>query len=181
MKMSVALFWGIVLILIGLSILIKIIFNIDFSIMRILVAFLFVYLGIKILVGKDFSLFHNSKNGNNVLFSERTFKEVVDGKEYNVVFGAGKFDLSDLVIPDSQIVRVKLNTTFGGSLVIINPRVPFRIDSNTAFGGTKMPNGNTTAFGSLNYENDTAKASKPKLIIETNTVFGGLQVRSDSL
>jgi predicted membrane protein len=180
MKMSVGLFWGIVLILVGLSLIVKIVFNIDFSIMRILFAFLFIYLGIRIFIGKDFSLFNNHQEGNNVIFSERSFKDVDDGKEYNVIFGGGKYDLSEMTIPDSQVVRIKLNTIFGGSQVIVNPAIPIRIDSNTAFGGTKMPNGNTSAFGSLDYENDSAKVSKPRLIIETNTVFGGLQVKNGS-
>jgi predicted membrane protein len=178
MKMSVGLFWGIVLILVGLSLIVKIVFNIDFSIMRILFAFLFIYLGIRIFIGKDFRLFHDNKDGNSIIFSERTIKGVDDGKEYNVIFAGGKFDLSEMAIPDSQVVHIKLNTIFGGSLVIVNPDIPIQIDSNTAFGGTKMPNGNTSAFGSLNYENDSAKVSKPRLIIETNTVFGGLQVKN---
>jgi predicted membrane protein len=54
--MSVSLFWGLVLILIGLSLIIKIVFNIDFPIFKILFAFLFIYIGIKVLVGRNFSL-----------------------------------------------------------------------------------------------------------------------------
>jgi len=79
--------------------------------------------------------------------------------------------------PDSLTLRIKINTVFGGSQILVNPNVPIQVNSNTVFAGTKMPDGNTSAFGSLNYETDTAKRGKAKLIIETNTVFGGLQIK----
>ena len=175
--MSASLFWGIMLILIGLSFIIKLVFNIDFSIFRVIVAFFLIYLGVKLFIGKDFSLFPDKEKDTQVIFSEKTIKTVENGKEYNVMFGGAKFDLREMQIPDSLTYRIKINTIFGGSQVLINPEMPFRINSNTVFAGTKMPDGNTSAFGSLNYENDSAKHARPHLIIETNTVFGGMHLK----
>lgn len=175
--MSASLFWGILLIIVGISLILKIIFNIDFSIFRVVVAFLLIYLGIKLFIGKDFSLFPESEKDSQVVFSEKTIKTLEDGKEYNVIFGGARFDLHEMQIPDSVTIHVKINTIFGGSQVIINPDLPIHVNSNTVFAGTKMPDGNTAAFGSLNFDSDTAKKGKPRLIIETNTVFGGLHLK----
>ncbi len=175
--MSTSLFWGILLILVGLSLILKIVFNVEFSIFRVIIAFFLIYLGVKLFIGKDFSLFPEADKDNQVVFSEKTIKTLEDGKEYNVIFGGAKFDLREMSFPDSVTLHVKINTIFGGSQVTINPEVPIHVNSNTVFAGTKMPDGNTSAFGSLNYENESAKKGKAKLIIETNTVFGGLHLK----
>jgi predicted membrane protein len=177
MKMNATLFWGILLILIGLSLILKIVFNVEFSIFRVIIAFLLIYFGIKLFIGKDFSLFPNSNKDSEVVFSEKTIKKVEDGKEYNVIFGGSKFDLREMTFPDSVTIHIKINTIFGGTQVLVNHDVPIHINSNTVFAGTKMPDGNTSSFGSLAFENDTAKRGKAKLIIETNTIFGGLHVK----
>lgn len=176
--MSTSLFWGIILILVGLSLIIKIVFKTDFSIFRVVLAFFLIYFGIKLFIGKDFKLFTDSGKDTETVFSERTITTLENGKEYNVIFGGAKFDLRGIQLPDSTVTRVKINTVFGGSQIIIQSDVPIRVNSNTVFAGTKMPDGNTSAFGSLGYENDTAKRSKPKLIVETNTVFGGLHIKN---
>jgi predicted membrane protein len=177
MKMSTGIFWALIFILIGLCLIIKIVFNVEFSIFRILFAFFFIYLGIKLFVGRDFNMFHDNKDEGSVIFSQKTISEVVDGKEYNVIFGGGKIDLSHFTVPEGQEVHIKLNTIFGGTQLYINPEIPIQIESQTVFGGTKMPNGNSAAFGSLRYENDSVKVSKPRFYIDSNTVFGGLQIK----
>lgn len=179
--MNSSLFWGILLIVIGASLLLKIAFNWDFSIFRVVIAFVLIYFGIWLFIGKDFSLFSDNNNDAQVVFSEKTITHVENGKEYNIAFGGAKFDLRNMDFPDSAAIRIEINTVFGGSQVFLRPDIPVSVKSNTAFAGTKMPNGNTSAFGSLNYENDTAKRSSPRLIIETNTVFGGIQIKSDTL
>ena len=175
--MSASLFWGILLILVGLSLILKIVFNIEFSIFRVIIAFFLIYLGIKLFIGKDFNLFPESNKDNQIVFSEKTIKTVENGKEYNVMFGGAKFDLREMTFPDSTAMHIKINTIFGGSQITVNAEVPIQVNSNTVFAGTKMPDGNTSAFGSLNYENENAKKGKAKLIIETNTVFGGLHIK----
>lgn len=175
--MSASLFWGILLILLGLSLILKIVFNIEFSIFRVVIAFLLIYFGIKLFIGKDFSLFPQSDREDQIVFSEKTIKKIENGKEYNVIFGGAKFDLREMTFPDSITMHIKINTIFGGTQLFVNRDVPIHVNSNTVFAGTKMPDGNTSAFGSLNYENDSSKIEKARLIIETNTIFGGLHVK----
>jgi predicted membrane protein len=177
MKMNAGLIGGIILILLGLSLIIKIVFNIDFPVFKILIAFLFIYLGLRIMLGGNFRLFHDAGDEQTVVFGDRLITKVEDGREYSVIFGAAKFDLRDFTVPDSQTVRIKVNTVFAGSQILLNSRTAVKITANTAFGGTRAPDGNTSAFGSLNYEGDSLSHDNPRLVIESNTVFGGLHIK----
>ena len=177
--MSTSLFWGIIMILIGLSIIIKIVFHIDFSIFRVLLAFLLIYLGIKLFMGKDFSFFTNKSTEQSVVFGERTITKIEDGKEYNVVFGGGKIDLRTMTFPDSAKVHVKINTVFGGTQIFMNKDVAVEINAHTVFGGTKLPDNQVSAFGDAYYKSDTTHQHKALVIIEANTVFGGTQIRNE--
>jgi hypothetical protein len=141
MKMSSSIFWGIILILIGLS-----------------------------------RLFSDANDEHTVIFSQRTITSVEDGKEYNVIFGNGIFDLRNFQSSGDGEVTVKMNTVFGSSEVLINDSIPIKINAHTVFAGCKMPDGNTTAFGEAKY-NNTGYSNVPLLKIESNTVFGGFLVR----
>lgn len=176
--MSTSLFWGVVLILIGLSIIVKIVFNIDFSIFRVLFAFLLIYLGIKLFIGKDFILFSGKNTEQSIIFGERTIDKIEDGKEYNIIFGGGKLDLRSMVFPESAKIHVKINTVFGGTQIFINKNIAVEINAHTVFGGTKLPDNQTSAFGDASYKRDSSQR-KVLLILETNTVFGGTQIREE--
>jgi predicted membrane protein len=177
MKMSATLIIGIVLILLGLSALIKVIFNIDFPIFKIAFAALFIFIGIRMLTGNSISLFHGQSDEYSVIFGEKTVNSVKDGKEYNVIFGAAVYDFTHLELEPGTNTNIKLNTIFGGSKLILTRDMPVRINANSVFGGTSMPNGDNSVFGSAEYKNDTIPAdSIAHLIIETNTIFGGLKV-----
>jgi len=176
MKMSATLIIGIVLILMGLSAIIKIAFNVDFPIFKIAFACLFIYIGVKVLMGNSFNFFGDKQQDEVVFFGEKTIQQVDDGKQYSVFFGGATYNLSNVQLGDTD-VHIKLNTIFGGSKLILNNNLPVRITSNTIFGGTVMPNGNSSAFGSAEYDSDSSLTdSTAHLVIESNTIFGGLKV-----
>lgn len=175
--MSAGIIGGIILILLGLSLVVKIVFNIDFPVFKLLLALFFIYFGLRIMLGGNFRLFHDVGDEQSIIFGERTITKLEDGREYNVVFGSARFDLRELTIPDSQKISVKVNTIFGGTQILLNSSTKFRLNANTAFGGTKAPDGNSSAFGDIKYESDSLNGEKPVLELETNTVFGGLEVK----
>lgn len=166
--MNWSIFWGVLLVLIGLSLILKVAFNFDFPVIRVVIALFFIYLGIKLFVGKDFNLFSGRDQQNAIFFGQRTIHTVEDGMEYNIIFSRGIIDLRNLQVADSQEIRIKLNTVFGSSDVIFNDSTPISIKSTSAFAGTKLPDGNTTSFGTFEYNSDR----KPLIYIETATVFG---------
>jgi predicted membrane protein len=178
MKMGSSLFWGILLIVIGLSLVIKIVFNIDFPIFKIIIAFIFIYIGIRIMVGSSFRPFGEHKTESDVIFGESHFKNAQHGRDYNVVFSKGNFDLRDIKLNETGPTYVKINTVFGASEVIIRREMPVRIKVDAAFAGAQLPNGNSAAFGSTIYTSDSLDLSKPYLDIKADIAFGGLNVRA---
>jgi predicted membrane protein len=178
MKMGAGMFWGLVLILIGLSLVIKIVFNIDFPIFKILIAFFFIYIGLKIMLGSSFRIFGEPRNKSDVVFGESNFDQVGSDKEYNVVFSKGNFDFRDIKLQPTGPTKVKINTVFGGVEIFIRRDMPVRITVEAAFSGAQLPNGNSAAFGSTIYSSDSLDTSKPYLDIKADVVFGGLHVKS---
>lgn len=175
--MNVLLIVGVIFILMGISVLIKLVFNVDIPLFKIAFAGFLIYLGIKVLVGGNFHIFNEHQDEETVVFGEKKATNLKSNKEYNVIFGSGVFDLSHYEFPDSTDVHVKLNTIFGGSKLILNKNIPVQISASSVFGGAIMPDGNSAAFGSVHYKSggDTL-VSSPTLYIETNTIFGGLKV-----
>lgn len=72
--MSAGLFWGILFILIGISIVIRVIFNVDFPLFKFLFAFLFIWIGIRIMLGTNVLSTH-SEGEHNVIFGENDGQE----------------------------------------------------------------------------------------------------------
>jgi hypothetical protein len=176
MKMAPGIFWGIILVIVGLSIIFRIIF--DVNLFRVLIAVLLILLGIKILVGNK-GIFSFSQAKNDVIFSEKIFSGTPNNRtEYNVLFGKSVFDFRDIDFRDEENIRIKINTIFGAAEVKINENSPVKIKVGAAFAVAKMPNGNTVAFGSSQYVSNTYDASRNYLYIDANTMFGGLEVKS---
>jgi predicted membrane protein len=175
MKMGAGLFWGIILIVIGLSIIFRVFF--DISILRIVFAVAIILVGIKILIGKP--KIHISHKENQVLFGERSYRTTsVDQTEYNTIFGKSVYDFRDIKKLDTGKNRIEVNTVFGSTELILPDSVPVRIKADAAFAAAQMPNGNSVAFGTINYNNEIADSASDYLYIEANVVFGDLKVRN---
>lgn len=174
--MAPGVFWGIILVIVGLSIIFRIIF--DINLFRVLIAVLLILLGVKILVGGR-GIFNFSSTKNDVIFSEKVFSGTPNNRtEYNVMFGKSVFDFRDIDFRNEMPVRLKINTIFGAAEVKIKEDYPVKIKAGTAFAVAKMPDGNTVAFGSSHYTSNTYDASRNYLYIEANTVFGSFEVKS---
>lgn len=175
--MDSGLFWGLLLIVLGLSLVLKVVLNIDFPVVKVLIAFFFIYLGVKILVSNTGVKAFKS-GPQDVAFGEANFKEIIHPeREYHVVFGKGNFDFRNVVLPDSGYVETKVSTVFGGSEIILNQNTPVRIKADAAFSGTQLPNGNSAVFGTVNYESENFDEMKPYLLLKTEVVFGGIDIR----
>ncbi len=173
--MGPALFWGLLLIIIGLSFIFRIVFNIDFPLLKIIIAFVFIFLGLRLLFG-SFGFVNISAGENDVLFGEKRFNQFEKNKEYNVIFGKGEYDFRDVNL-ENGVKKVKLSTVFGASEVKLSRDIPVRIRVDAAFAGAELPNGNTAVFGNTNYESPDLDTSKPFLDLKIDVVFGGVEVR----
>ena len=154
MKMGAGLFWGVLLILIGVGVVIRVVFNINFPVIKFLIAFFFIFIGIKMLVG-NFDFRHGHIDENTTIFSESR----IDGtqgnhKEYNVIFGSSVIDLRGIDLSEGSR-EIKINTIFSGTVIKIDKNIPVRIKADAVFANAALPNGNASAFGTAKYESET--------------------------
>lgn len=163
-------FWGVVLILIGLGVIINVVFGIKIPIFRTIFALFLIYLGVQMLTGISFW----NKSKKAAIFEEKKIEVTTTSDKYDVVFGKGEIDLSGIELKD-QNVRVDINTVFGGSVIKINPALPTKIIVSSAFGGAHLPDGNVVAFGQYTYKNESFKNAKKYLLINASVVFGGIE------
>jgi predicted membrane protein len=174
MRMGAGLFWGIILIVIGLSIILRVAF--DVSILRVVVAVVIILIGVRMLIGKP--IVKHEDNENQIVFGERNFNSTpVHGAEYNTVFSKTVYDFRNTGPLPEKRTSIKFNTVFGSNEIYLPPDLPVRIKADAVFATASMPNGNTVAFGSTRYEANTEKIDTSLLVIEANTVFGSLVVR----
>lgn len=172
--MGAGLFWGIILIVIGLSIILRVAF--DISIFRIVIAVVLILIGIKMLIGKP--IMQHEGNENHVIFGEKNNTiDPVNGTEYNTVFGRTVYDFRNMKPLSERRTKIKFNTVFGNNEIILPPDLPVKIKADAVFATTSMPNGNTVAFGSTNYEANTENIDTAILLIEANVVFGASIIR----
>ena len=173
--MSVSLIIGLIFIFIGISFILKVIFNINFPVGRVLVALLFIYIGFRVLFGSS-HVFHIRSDANSAVFSELNYSgELEDGTEFSAVFGKVNLDLRDVILTGPE-TRIKVNAVFGGAEIFLPPDLPVRVKSDVVFGGVQLPDGNSGGFGSAKYKSDNYEGAPNRLFIEINTVFGGAEV-----
>jgi hypothetical protein len=164
-------FWGILLIILGVSVVIKVVFNVNLPIFRILFSFFLIYIGIRILMGG----FGVNPPKNMVLFNDSEIKGPTADNNYNVIFGKGVIDLTDPALVKTT-TKVEVNTIFGGGFIKLNPKMPLIIVVNSAFAGAKLPDGNIATFGKYTYKSPNFIEGQNHLEIDANVVFGGLEI-----
>ncbi len=173
--MGAGVFWGALLIVIGLALIIRFVFNVDFPVFKVIFALFFIYIGLRILFG-SFGLFRIETGPNDVLFNEREFYQPEHDKEYNIVFGKGNFDFTRVDLSQGN-VNVKIGTVFGASEIRIDGDMPVKIMADAVFSGAELPDGNTAVFGSSSYQSDSFNPDSNHLKIKLDVVFGGVHVK----
>jgi hypothetical protein len=167
------IFWGSILILLGLSVIIRITFNIHIPLARIIFALILIYFGLRVLMGGSWC--RPNCTGNTVLFSEVKTELSKDSNDYNVIFGKGSISFNDTSLAADNR-KIKVNTIFGAGEITINPDVPAVIRVSSAFAGAKMPDGNIISFGEYVYKTKSYSDKAPSLRIHATVVFGGLEI-----
>jgi predicted membrane protein len=174
MKMGIGLFWGLILIAIGLSIIFKVVFGI--SIFRIIIAVVFILIGIKILLGR--SAINISEKDSDVIFNERKYTEFpLTSTEYNTIFGKSVYDFSEASIPVDSGISLKFNAIFGHTEIYLPPGLPVKIKGEAVFGAVKLPNDNTAVFGDARYDSEHDSTISKFVNIQASAVFGNIEIR----
>jgi hypothetical protein len=98
-------------------------------------------------------------------------------KRFSTVFGSSKVDLTHAPNDGGD---VHIDTVFGETRVMIDPKQALRIRANAVFGEARMPNDDMVAFGTLNYKSPSSETTPTKLKIHANVVFGSIRFESAS-
>ncbi len=172
--MGAGLFWGAFLLLLGIALIIKVVFQVDFPVFKVVVGVFLVLLGIKVLFGRFVIPSHNFKP-EETIFNERTYDDPESGKDYTVLFAKGVYDFTNVDLSKGNF-HTKISTVFGGTQIIIPRDVPVRIKADAVFAGAELPDGNTAVFGTSVYESDSWSPDTASINIKVDVVFGGVQV-----
>ncbi len=97
-------FWGIVVILIGLSIVLNAIFKINLPIFKILIALFFIYIGVRMLMGVGGV---NQSIKTKSVFSQQKIEiKNLENKSFKAVFSDQTLDLSHIKLSSSDAIEV---------------------------------------------------------------------------
>ncbi len=156
MRIFGAVFWAVILIVIGVVIILNQTFDWHISVFAIVIGIILIFSGIAIIT-------RPANTGINGVFANGEIKSIKSG-ENSYVFSNVILDLNDIADDNIEIncifSSVKLHTS-GKSV---------KIKANGVFSNTAFPDGSNLAFGDRTYERDGANTVN----IETNCVFGSL-------
>lgn len=164
--------YGVLLILFGIILLVRYIFNVNIPVFKITIGIICLLMGISLFI-------NGSENETSIVFSNRVIKVTNLDKEYFLIFSKGSIDLSDLSSQNKER-KVKINTLFSEGTIKINPQTPILIKMNSAFAITKMPDNVSVNFGNYKYMTKSFKQDANPIEIEAKVVFGKLKVIEDA-
>lgn len=164
------MFWGGVLVLLGISIIIKVAFHIDIPVFKIVVGLVLIYLGARLL----WTSFGGCRWASYSVRCEKTASQDGNYRSYKNVFGEEDVDLTDVTVKNSDVV-VDIETVFGSTEVRIDPSVPTEFSVDAVFGNASIPGLPGVNFGSRVLGNKALKEGKPRLKIRAKVVFGNIE------
>jgi len=162
------LFWGAIVVLIGITIILNGVLGIRIPIIRIVFGLLLIYWGISLLIGARFG------RSGTAVFSDAEVKATSAGKQ-DIIFGRGVIDLTGIVLREG-INRYEVNTVFGASVIKVDRSMPVKVVASAAFAGVKLPDGGNVAFGESTWRSPNLKEDSTYLLVKTDVVFGGTEV-----
>ena len=166
------LFWGILLVLFGLSIIFKTVFHIDLHLGRIFFAAVVILFGFSVLTGRNMfnSRVYRENDRVTSVFSNDQFDRGPIEREYSVIFGKDIVDLRDWN-PEKDPINISINVVFGSVEILLPRDTQTTVKGTTIFGSSRFPDGGTAAFGERTYRQQ-GTAGGHSLYIESNTIFG---------
>lgn len=169
--MNPSLIWGTILILFGLSFILKSVFQITVPLVRPFFGGVLIYLGLSIMMDP----FNESPDKKSVIFGRTNIVGSPMIKTYNVTFGSGVIDLSQLTF--SEPTQITVSTVMGSSAVLL-PDVPTKVRVNAIFARAGLPDETLVSFGRNVYKTDDE--AEPKLLLQVNVILGNVDIKLGS-
>jgi hypothetical protein len=173
-----ATFWGLLILLFGLSILMREVFHVHIPFVRIFIGIMFVYFGCRIIAG-GFWRHSGWYGGNNAVFGNANMQYESGVSDYSVVFGNGIVDLTSInTVTANQ--RINVDVVFGNGTVKLNDSIPAKVELSTAFGSAVTPDRTINALGKSYYTTPAYRDGAPYLFVKADVVFGRLVIQTGS-
>lgn len=164
-------FWGILVVLVGLSIILNHVVGVRIPLVRIIFGLLLIYWGVSVLIGASF----RSRRSDTTVFSESEIKATEAGRQ-DVIFGKGTIDLTGVALKPG-VNRYEINTIFAASVIRVDSGMPVKVVASSAFAGVRMPDGGNIAFGETTYRSAGLREDSTYLLVKAAVVFGSMEVR----
>jgi hypothetical protein len=167
-------FWGIFLILSGIALLIRVLFNLEIPVLKVVAGLFFILTGLSIIFGKNNAIWPFKSGENEIIFKTEKIN-AASGllPRYNVLFSRTDFDLENIALGEAGR-KLTINTVFSGSTLYISSEIPVTINVDAVFAGVKMPGRYSPVFGRGTYTSENFNPGIPHLSIEVNIVFGNV-------
>ncbi len=169
--MSHGLFWGLLVVLFGLSIIAKAIFKIDIPVFRTILGLYLIFWGFKMVFGG----FGVKTSDNSVIFGNYNIKGSKIKSEHNIVFSSGTIDLNDVDLSEGS-VRTEIDVVFGSADIYLNPEIPAVVRVENVFSDTKMPGRSISFFGNSTYKTPSYVEGENFLKVSIDVVFGAVRI-----
>jgi predicted membrane protein len=171
--LSSAAFWGLIIVLIGLSIILREVFHVNIPFVRIVFGILLIYWGVKIISGG----FNRKWDRNNIVFNEADVKYDSGKNDYNIVFGNGVIDLFRIEAPTEKR-KIDVSVIFGHGNLILNDSIPMKVKMTAVFGSAEAPGKTANGFGENTYTTSAYSENAPYILVDATTVFGKTEIEN---
>lgn len=172
-------FWGLIIVLFGLSILMREVFHVHFPLVRIFIGLMFIYFGIRIISGGYWRYSGRYTGRNSAVFGNANMQYESGVSDYSIVFGNGVIDLTSInTVTGKQ--RIDADVVFGNGTIRLNDSTPAKVEVNAAFGSAITPDRTINALGKSYYTTPSYREGAPYLYVKADVVFGRLVVENSS-
>ncbi len=163
-----AIFWGLVLVVAGILMILNYVFKLNIPVFKILVGLVLIYIGLYIIFGFKYWKVGSYNDGKTAVFAEMSVKPEKIDNEYNVIFSKGEIDLT--AITNSDLGKnIGISAVFGSLVVKLPADVPVKVESSAVFGTITLPDKQNMFFGESDYKTSD---SDQFIFIEASAVFG---------
>lgn len=168
--LSSGIFWGFVVILFGMVILLKSVFHINIPFFKIFVGIVVILFGISII----FDAINSRKR--EAVFGDYNFNSGTIQKEYNIVFSKAAMDVANLDFSNYNGEFIKINSVFSSSEIYLSRDFQYEIRAESAFGTVRLPNGENVSFRNIARLENAENSELKRINLHVVSVFGETKI-----
>ena len=168
--LSSGIFWGFIVILFGVGILLKSVFHVNIPFFKILIGIIIIFFGISFIVDAM------SQRKSEAIFRNYNFNFGTIEKEYNIVFSKGVFDFTNFNFSNYNGEFIKINSAFSKSEIYVSRNFEYEIRADSVFGVVSLPNGESVSFGNIARLENAENSGLKRINLHVSSVFGETKI-----